>query len=200
MARNRGVNDPGVTRGERPRALFRVVHATVPGVCCRVTDAARNWAQLFRTAQSLDRGLSVGANDKRLPRFRGRKALQNLRHQWAQFSERIVRRNEHNHRDIERRKILLILELLIDGHEHIEFVFGDAQLIAIAFAVQPISGTVLGSWRSRSRFRRRGTHSSSSTRKSQKRFFGFVQCGDGLFVRYRRKVFPIVAMTNPKYK
>ena len=31
------MNDPGAARGERPRALFRVVHATVPCVCCPVT-------------------------------------------------------------------------------------------------------------------------------------------------------------------
>lgn len=77
--------------------------------------------------------LGVGPNDQRLPRFRGRKTLQNLRHQLAQHSDRIALRGQHNHSDFEYGKVLLISELLIDGQEDIEFLFGDAQQIAIAF-------------------------------------------------------------------
>src|SRR5947209_563971 len=53
----------------------------------------------------------------------------------------------------------------------------------------PISGAVRTSWPGRSRFRRRGRHSSRMSRTGEKRFFGFLQCGDGLFPGYRRKVF-----------
>lgn len=96
----------------------------------RLADARSASASRIERIESL----SVEANDQRLPRCGGWKALQNLRHQRAQLSERIVRRNQHNHRDVECRKILLILELLIDGQEHIEFVFCDSQQVAIAFA------------------------------------------------------------------
>ena len=39
---------------------------------------------------------------------------------------------------------------------------------------QPISGAVRVSWPGSSRFRRRGTHSSSRTRKGEKGLFGFL--------------------------
>lgn len=128
------MNDPGWRARLRPRARRRVVHATIPVGRCRVTKAARKWAEFFRTAHPAVRELlRLGPNDQHLPRFGGRKTLQNLRHQLAQHSDRIVRRNQHDHSDLECGKVLLISEFLIDGQEYVELLFGDAQQIAIAF-------------------------------------------------------------------
>jgi len=45
----------------------------------------------------------ASTNHERFTSFRRRKALNNLRHQRAQLRERIARRYQHDHGDIERR-------------------------------------------------------------------------------------------------
>src|SRR4030095_3699383 len=45
----------------------------------------------------------------------------------------------------------------------------------------PISGAVLTSWPTRSRFRRLGRHSSSRTRTGEERLLGLLQGRDGVF-------------------
>jgi hypothetical protein len=51
---------------------------------------------------------------------------------------------------------------------------------AIPLLAYPISGTVLASWPTSSRFKRLGRHSSSRTRTGEQGLLGLLQRGDGL--------------------
>ena len=63
-----------------------------------------------------------------------RKQLEHLRYEWLQVCQRVAVGNQHQDRDAESRQLLLVLELSIDGQEHIEFAFGKTEQVAVSFA------------------------------------------------------------------
>jgi hypothetical protein len=51
-----------------------------------------------------------------------------------EIEECVAVRDKHDHRDIEGRQILLVLEFPIDGQEDIEFSLGKTQQLAVSLA------------------------------------------------------------------
>ncbi len=73
------------------------------------------------------------AHNRRLSTRRRRKQREHLRHERLQVCQRVAVGNQHKDRDVECRQLLLVLELSIDGQEHIEFAFGKTEQVAISF-------------------------------------------------------------------
>jgi hypothetical protein len=93
----------------------------------------------------------------------------------AQVVDAVAARNQDNYRDIESGNVLLIGKISIRCERNTSnSAAAKASSSPFRLLAQPISGTVLASWPTSSRFKRLGRHSSSRTRTGEERLLGLL--------------------------
>src|SRR5262245_60831622 len=74
------------------------------------------------------------ADDRHGATLRRWKYLKSSRHQRTQIVKAVTACDEHNNRDVERRRVLLVREIAIRGEKNLEMPHGQAEQFPISLA------------------------------------------------------------------
>ncbi len=132
----------------------------------RITD--------FGASDNASAAIESAADERHVTMLGVGKSFQNLGCQCAQIVNAVVPCNHDDDRNIERGNVLLMERLRSAVRDASNSAAAKASSSPFRLLAHPISGTVLASWPTSSRFKRLGRHSSSRTRPGEERLLGLL--------------------------